>query len=171
MESIVKSVFLNGFQSGYIKVGGRTFFIEPLLDHVPNKRKQLIHVLHKPDKMDGKSTKSCGTSDNWEQSWRDAFWRKYTNKLEQSHNVSIRGMESIHRYLETLIVCDKKFLEYYKNTDYESYVLTIMNMVCIVVLDEPLISTVQEELLMNLFSRVRLVGDKLIVADFDISSQ
>lgn len=50
-------------------------------------------------------------------------------EMSQPHNVSIRGMESVHRYLETLIVCDKKFLEYHKNTDYESYVLTIMNMV------------------------------------------
>lgn len=116
-------------QTGYIQLDGRKYFIEPLLDHVPNKRSQLIHVIHKTDAKSEKHTKRCGTSDNWEEAWRDIIWRKYRDELAEPHNVTIRGMTSIHRYLETLIVCDKKFLEYHRNTDYENYVLTIMNMV------------------------------------------
>lgn len=90
----------------------------------------MIHVVHKTDAASKNPTRRCGTSDNWESAWRDVIWRKHMEELNQPHNITIRGMESVHRYLETLVVCDKKFLEYHRNTDYEGYVLTIMNMVC-----------------------------------------
>lgn len=40
-----------------------------------------------------------------------------------------RESESINRYLEIGIICDKSFLKYHKQRDVELYVLTIMNMV------------------------------------------
>lgn len=44
-------------------------------------------------------------------------------------NVTTRGLESVQRYLEVLVVADKSFLTHHKGTDYETYILTIMNMV------------------------------------------
>ncbi|XP_068910126.1 A disintegrin and metalloproteinase with thrombospondin motifs 7-like isoform X3 [Tenebrio molitor] len=70
-------------------------------------------------------TNRCGTSSNWEEAWKRRFVREYRRGAEPEK----RGTESLHRYLETLIVCDKKFLDYHKNIDQETYVLTIMNMV------------------------------------------
>lgn len=40
-----------------------------------------------------------------------------------------RGLISEHRYLETMVVADKKFIEYHKKRDMETYILTVMNMV------------------------------------------
>jgi len=36
---------------------------------------------------------------------------------------------SIHRYVEIGVVADRRFLDFHNNTDYEQYLLTIMNMV------------------------------------------
>lgn len=59
----------------------------------------------------------------WKQRFREQFLK--ANKK----NVKVRGTTSEHRYLETMIVADKKFMQYHKQRDLETYILTIMNMV------------------------------------------
>lgn len=50
--------------------------------------------------------------------------------FKRENNVKISsGTHSIHRFIEIGLVADKKFLEFHKNTDYEKYLLTIMNVV------------------------------------------
>lgn len=39
------------------------------------------------------------------------------------------GTHSIHRYIEIGLIADRRFLDFHNNTDYEQYLLTIMNMV------------------------------------------
>lgn len=34
------------------------------------------------------------------------------------------------RYIETMVVCDKRFLEYHRDLNRERYILTVLNMVC-----------------------------------------
>lgn len=41
----------------------------------------------------------------------------------------LSGTHSIHRYIELGVIADKKFLDYHKGTNYEQYLLTVMNMV------------------------------------------
>lgn len=57
--------------------------------------------------------------------------RKVKDKVKSasSSQYKKRGeYESKHRYLETLVVVDKKFLDYHKDRDHETYIMTIMNM-------------------------------------------
>lgn len=51
------------------------------------------------------------------------------SKAPDAKRAVISGTHSIHRYIEIGLVADKKFLDYYNNTGYEQYLLTIMNMV------------------------------------------
>ena len=36
---------------------------------------------------------------------------------------------SVHRFLEVGLIADRRFLDFYNNSNYEQYLLTIMNMV------------------------------------------
>lgn len=99
-------------------------------DHEPNRSGQHLHIVYEktPESENQHTSSRCGNLDNnWEDVWKQRFWEKYANG--ENLNITRRGTTSVHRYLETLVVCDKKFLEYHKNSDYELYVLTIMNMV------------------------------------------
>lgn len=69
--------------------------------------------------------KNCDTTENWLEGWDRAFHNYFLNKPF----VEKKSLISKHHFLETLIVADKKFLDYHKDTDYETYILTIMNMV------------------------------------------
>lgn len=39
------------------------------------------------------------------------------------------GTHSIHRYVEIGLIADRRFLDFHNSTDYEQYLLTVMNMV------------------------------------------
>lgn len=123
----------NNFKTGYVLLNGIGYFIEPVLEHTPNEHGQLLHVIYKNgNARDGNvKERRCGTFKNWEDSWRERF--RYEFAIRNGTKLK-RGLVSTHRYLETLVVADKKFLEHHKNTDYESYILTIMNMVSILLL-------------------------------------
>lgn len=41
----------------------------------------------------------------------------------------ISGTHSIHRFIEIGLIADRRFLDFHNNTNYEQYLLTIMNMV------------------------------------------
>lgn len=102
--------------------------MEPISEHVPNEDGQLLHAIYE-DNNNESNFASCGTRSNWVDSWRERLLDEYTNN--ERFNITTRGLESVQRYLETLVVADKKFLNHYKGTDYETYILTIMNMVII----------------------------------------
>ena len=67
----------------------------------------------------------------WKDGWRERLrWNHRRTRdahadLETDATLTI---ESQHWYLELLVVADKEFLDYH-NTDAETYILTIMNMV------------------------------------------
>ncbi|GJQ74293.1 hypothetical protein Trydic_g19190 [Trypoxylus dichotomus] len=113
--------------AGHIFLHGRTYLLEPLLGNIPNKRGQHLHIIFKHKGANRRSSDECGTSDNWAKDWKAQLKKKY-----ETGNVTIgskRGLSSIHRFLEVLVVCDKQFLNFHKGTDYHNYVLTVMNMV------------------------------------------
>lgn len=83
---------------------------------------------------------------NWEAAWAEQlgkrqqmlFDKEETQPVNNSASIGpskraqppqSSGTHSIHRYIEVGIVCDRRFLDFHKNTDYEKYVMTIMNMV------------------------------------------
>lgn len=120
--------FCSFFQAGYVSFDNKRYFIEPVEDHEPNEFGQHLHVVYEKNPNLQQKTTYCGTNDEkWENIWKKRF--KDQILMENQHNISKRGLTSVHRYLETLVVCDKKFLDHHKNTDYEQYVLTVMNMV------------------------------------------
>lgn len=52
------------------------------------------------------------------------------NSLGAKRDATISaGTHSIHRYMEIGLIADRRFLDFHNNTDYEQYLLTIMNMV------------------------------------------
>lgn len=110
-------------------MNGKRFLVEPAADFVPNKRGQHLHVVYNGENKINKATESqgnCGTNCKWEEAWKQRFLNEFVN---QEVPVPKRSLISIPRYLETLVVADKKFLDYHKNTDCNNYILTVMNMV------------------------------------------
>ncbi|KAK0072793.1 hypothetical protein PV325_010782, partial [Microctonus aethiopoides] len=75
---------------------------------------------------------------DWETAWAEQL-AKRERRLTENGNFSTlkRGSEgnvssgthSIHRYMELALIADKKFLEFWTGTNYEFYLLTVMNMV------------------------------------------
>ncbi|KAF5307128.1 hypothetical protein FQR65_LT07112 [Abscondita terminalis] len=112
--------------AGYIILDGRRYFIEPAAEYEPNIKGQQPHLIYKAQEKEKRSVDSnCGTSSNWQEAWKNRFFDEYTKNPVYSRSTLV----SVPRHLETLVVADKKFLEHHKNTDYDSYVMTIMNMV------------------------------------------
>ncbi|KAK9869843.1 hypothetical protein WA026_003569 [Henosepilachna vigintioctopunctata] len=114
--------------TGYIVVDGQRYFIEPLHGHQANKIGQHLHIIYKRDiKNPYEHEERCGVNKRWEKDWKKILKNKYA----KDHRLSIskRGLLSVQRYLELLVVCDKKFIKYHKFHDVETYVLTIMNMI------------------------------------------
>lgn len=58
---------------------------------------------------------------SWEKEYRH-------NDIKSPHRRHKRSI-SLERHVETLVVVDTKMVEYYKDEDVTTYVLTIMNMV------------------------------------------
>jgi ssRNA-specific RNase YbeY (16S rRNA maturation enzyme) len=80
----------------------------------------VIHKAESPPKQ--QKQHSCGTTD-WEMGWEKAF------NYHQKPHLRVKRSEVKHRFMEVLVVVDKKFLDHHKNDDPERYILTIMNMV------------------------------------------
>lgn len=119
---------LRYFQAGYITIDNTRYFIEPVDEHQANSHGHHLHVLYKAG-SENESVKrhACGTKGNWEESWKDRFREQLMKK--HSDAIKPRGATSEHRYLETAVVVDKKFIQYHKSRDIETYILTVMNMV------------------------------------------
>ncbi|KAJ9585149.1 hypothetical protein L9F63_003040, partial [Diploptera punctata] len=122
--------------TGYVRTDHGHYFIEPVRNHNPRTDGQHLHMIYR--KTHTPSEETCGTK-NWKEGWRDRIRHEYgrrqgtmTNlKTDDETNLSKlfrRTATSKHNYLEILVVADKHFLDYHNNTDYETYILTIMNM-------------------------------------------
>lgn len=103
------------------------YFIEPVDEHQANDQGHHLHIVYKPHPISEQiKRRKCGTPDNWEDAWKERFRELL---LKDSKKVKVRGLTSEHRYLEVLVVADKKFIEFHKSRDRETYILTVMNMV------------------------------------------
>lgn len=96
-------------------MGNKRFFIEPLEDHEPNEDGQHLHVVYRRDLVHE------AISDN-----NQAVCKSTPNRRVRYANSSTSHSD---RYLETMIVCDKPFLEYHRDLNRERYILTVFNMV------------------------------------------
>ncbi|KAG5335616.1 ATS7 metalloproteinase, partial [Acromyrmex heyeri] len=128
--------------AGYVQTNHGRYFIEPVYQAEPESDGQHIHVAYKRDaphekkgQTDTVSKRHCGTSDNWESAWAEQLAKRQmqlmeNNSLDAKHNITVStGTHSIHRYIEIGLIADRRFLDFHNNTDYEQYLLTIMNMV------------------------------------------
>ncbi|KAK0074845.1 hypothetical protein PV325_007729, partial [Microctonus aethiopoides] len=126
--------------AGYVKINDGRYFIEPLDNLLPGSHGQHVHMIYKRDATheENEMIKTCGTGDDWETAWAEQL-AKREHRLMENDNLSTlkRGSEgnvstgthSIHHYIELALVADQKFLEFWIGTDYELYLLTIMNIV------------------------------------------
>jgi len=114
--------------SGYITTNQGQYFIEPLEGHRPQEDGQHLHVVYQ---RSATGERTCGTED-WEQGWRERLRWEYRQRRNAHTDARARRtrttVSSKERYMEILVVADKKFLDYHNNTDVETYILTVMNM-------------------------------------------
>ncbi|KAJ8970173.1 hypothetical protein NQ317_016646, partial [Molorchus minor] len=112
--------------AGYITVDNVRYFIEPVEEHGPNEEGHHLHVVYEtqPGYEHYKTKNRCGTTESWEEAWK----RRFREKLARGERLEKRGSTSLHRYMEILVVSDKKFLNHHKNRDVETYIMTVMNM-------------------------------------------
>ncbi|KAK9754646.1 ADAM-TS Spacer 1 [Popillia japonica] len=110
--------------AGYIIVDNQKFFVEPVMEHGANKKGHHLHTIYR--KTVPHSHRSCGTTCDWESEWKKRLKESF---LKHGEPKPKRTLESKHRYLEVLAVCDKKFLRFHKAIDVQTYVMTVMNMV------------------------------------------
>lgn len=94
------------------------------MEHGPNKKGQYLHMIYK--KNTEYPARFCGTSCDWENQWKSRLRDVY---LKNGAFKDKRTLESKQRYLEVLVVCDKKFIRFHKKIDVQTYVMTVMNMV------------------------------------------
>ncbi|KAF7382624.1 hypothetical protein HZH68_015543 [Vespula germanica] len=102
---------------------------------------QHVHIAYKRDAPHEKQTNGsdlpkghCGTKDDWESSWAEQLTKlqhriERNNTLGSKRETPISGTHSIHRFIEIGLIADRRFLDFHNNTNYEQYLLTIMNMV------------------------------------------
>ncbi|XP_043259689.1 A disintegrin and metalloproteinase with thrombospondin motifs 7-like [Colletes gigas] len=127
--------------AGYVQTNHGRYFIEPVYEADAEPDGQHVHIAYKRDaphendaKHDDPSKWHCGTSDNWEAAWAEQL-AKRQKQLMQDNSVDAKResvasqTHSIHRYIEIGLVADRRFLDFHNNTNYEQYLLTIMNMV------------------------------------------
>ncbi|XP_012140614.1 A disintegrin and metalloproteinase with thrombospondin motifs 7 isoform X2 [Megachile rotundata] len=128
--------------AGYVQTDHGRYFIEPLHEVIPEVDGQHVHVAYKRDaphekkgSQDGAPKRHCTTGDDWEAAWAEQLAERQKRLLEDNSIGTKRdspasfATHSIHRYIEIGLVADRRFLDYYNNTDYEQYLLTVMNMV------------------------------------------
>jgi hypothetical protein len=60
-------------------------------------------------------------------------WQETQSELERGQHAIRKRSVSLERNVETLVVADQKMTEFYSNEDIETYILTVMNMVCVTI--------------------------------------
>ncbi|XP_033312018.1 A disintegrin and metalloproteinase with thrombospondin motifs 12-like [Bombus bifarius] len=123
---------------GYVQTNHGRYFIEPVNEAEPQQDGQHVHIAYKRDdwhekkeSRDDSSKNYCGTSDDWEAAWAEQLAKRQKRLMEENAEVG-KGTSlthSIHRFVEIGLVADRRFLDFYNNSNYEQYLLTIMNMV------------------------------------------
>jgi len=116
-----------GGLKGCIKTNQGQYFIEPMKGQEPQADGKHVHVVYKRSEA---SAGAFGTGVG-EEGWRERLILKHRRKWDAHADVTTDGTlttASKHWYLELMVVADKPFLDYH-NTDPETYILTIMNMV------------------------------------------
>ncbi|XP_013406430.1 A disintegrin and metalloproteinase with thrombospondin motifs 7 isoform X2 [Lingula anatina] len=121
------------------------YFIEPVKGHNTTKDPKHPHILYKRSALlpelggyhadhshHGDSTEGyCGVQEEEKdvaEKQRER-WEEHENK--KNHKRRQKRSYSLERNVEILVVVDPKMMEYYKNDQIDTYVLTIMNMVAI----------------------------------------
>ncbi|XP_071455802.1 A disintegrin and metalloproteinase with thrombospondin motifs 12-like [Hetaerina americana] len=74
--------------------------------------------------------KKLALSDDWEGAWKERLTREALHHRESRNSSgTYKRSTSGQNFIETLVVADKKFIEYHKGSNIERYILTVMNMV------------------------------------------
>ncbi|KAL0128942.1 hypothetical protein PUN28_003960 [Cardiocondyla obscurior] len=128
--------------AGYVQTNHGRYFIEPMYQAEPEPDGRHVHVAYKRDaphekkrQADAISKRHCGTSDNWESAWAEQLAKRQIQLTKNNSYAARRdtavssGTHSVHRYIEIGLIADRRFLDFHNNTDYEQYLLTVMNMV------------------------------------------
>ncbi|XP_060070698.1 A disintegrin and metalloproteinase with thrombospondin motifs 7-like [Ylistrum balloti] len=139
-SSTVALEVCNGL-TGLLRIGTGTYFIEPVRGHpasdtghphivyqhtsLPSKIG--LHNLHNPVTPDQNSPCDAGGEDGPSEEDKEHYDRA-AEKHRHAHSRKKRSI-SIERHIEAMVVVDPAMVEYYKNEDVKTYVLTIMNMV------------------------------------------
>ncbi|NP_001123217.1 ADAM metallopeptidase with thrombospondin type 1 motif-like [Nasonia vitripennis] len=126
---------------GYVNTDHGRYYIEPLDGDLPDDDGQHIHLIYKKEishenMAHANKAPFCGVNDDWESAWSEQLARRPRNEAESSSSVipinekrASSSTHSIHRYIEVALVADRRFLDFHKGTNYEQYLLTVMNMV------------------------------------------
>ncbi|XP_076295392.1 A disintegrin and metalloproteinase with thrombospondin motifs 7 [Lasioglossum baleicum] len=125
---------------GYVQTDHGRYYIEPVSESEPESDGRHVHIVYERsvphevyEKGGHKLKPACGVSDNWEAAWAEALAdrekQRLTEKPEKRETIPLGMTHSIHRYLTIGLVADRQFLDFHNNTNYEQYLLTIMNMV------------------------------------------
>ncbi|KAI4479568.1 hypothetical protein M0804_010965 [Polistes exclamans] len=126
--------------AGYVQTNHGRYFIEPMNEVKPELDGQHVHIAYKRDASHEKQNNEnnlakghCGTKDDWESSWAEQL-TKLQHRIDKNNTLGSKrevssGTHSIHRFIEIGLIADRRFLDFHNNTNYEQYLLTIMNMV------------------------------------------
>ncbi|XP_069137146.1 A disintegrin and metalloproteinase with thrombospondin motifs 6-like [Argopecten irradians] len=125
--------------TGLVRTSSGTYFIEPVKGHPASDTghphivyqhtslpSQIgLHNLHNPGQKDSpcESGGEDGPSDEDKKHYEQA-----AEKHRRTHGRRKRSI-SIEQHIEAMVVVDPAMVEYYRNEDVKTYVLTIMNMV------------------------------------------
>ncbi|XP_049792512.1 A disintegrin and metalloproteinase with thrombospondin motifs 7-like [Schistocerca nitens] len=124
--------------AGYVRAGDLQLLVQPARGHrtrvagggqlhVVSRRQLDAHQL-RPRRTCATSGQEHFSQNDWRAAWAERLRWQSQQEGWSGRNASARSV-SQPRYLETLVVADKKFLDYHKGSDLENYILTIMNMV------------------------------------------
>ncbi|XP_061932556.1 A disintegrin and metalloproteinase with thrombospondin motifs 12-like isoform X2 [Apis cerana] len=123
---------------GYVQTDHGRYFIEPAIETEPKEDGQHVHIAYKRGptmKDEVPKKKHCGTSDKWEEEWAKQLARREKEIMEEGDRKKRKETKettppfghSVHRYMEIAVVADRKFLDFYNSSNFEQYLLTIMN--------------------------------------------
>ena len=113
---------------GYIKTNQGQYLIEPMEGQESQADGKHVHVVYKNSEA---SAGAFGTGGG-EEGWRELLRLKHRRKRDAHADITTDRTlttASRHTYLELMVAADKSFQDYHNNTDPETYILTIMNMV------------------------------------------